>query len=314
MKCRLCSSSAYLYAKSIFEYKDSFYDLAKCAGCGVVFVDPCPTKETIAGMYGGDYFEKDFSFGITEGDYLESDASRFGEHRRILGEISRFVEGRKFLEVGCAAGNLLKEARSLGFDVTGVDISEWAAAKADELYGLKVHCAELKDLKFADSSFDVVYMGDLVEHLVDPIPFMEEVARIVKSGGGGGLVVLKVPIYINSMYFRILRRLARITRLSRVDSNLTRLLKLNEVGGKFPPYHVFEHSPSSIRYVLDRAGLKVVRERNSLLVPEFLGKGDGVLSTLAHWAFLGMSLLIKVFRIRGGHITLFAVRERKVLE
>ena len=54
------------------------------------------------------------------------------------------------LEVGCGLGNFMVEARDAGFDIYGIDVSESAAASANQTLGEKRACAgelEMPDLK-----------------------------------------------------------------------------------------------------------------------------------------------------------------------
>lgn len=311
MKCRLCDGTVALYASSVYRYKEQIFDLVRCSKCGVVSVSPFPDDETVKGFYTDEYFQQDYSFGIVEGDYLSSEAVRIDEYRRILSKIASLTDGRKLLEVGCAGGGFLKEARSQGWQVTGVDISEWAVKTAKELFGLDVKQGTLEQMKFPDASFDVVFFGDLLEHLPNPLSFIAEVARIVKPREMRGVVVAKVPTYINSFYFRWLKNFSKITGLKKSTGNLATILKLSNTAPKLPPYHLFEHSPKTVRNIFARGGLQVFDEERILMVPQFLRKKTSIIYKAMLAVFFTMKLLIESFNLPGGHVIVYARTKEK---
>jgi len=95
-------------------------------------------------------------------------------------------EGALWLDLGCAYGFLVEEARAAGFRAVGVDASRYAlgqaAAHAPVAAGrlLQGH-AEV--LPFRDAAFDVVTAFDLLEHVAAPELLLREVARTLRPGG-----------------------------------------------------------------------------------------------------------------------------------
>jgi 2-polyprenyl-3-methyl-5-hydroxy-6-metoxy-1,4-benzoquinol methylase len=79
-----------------------------------------------------------------------------------------------YLDVSCGRGEMLAVAAELGFaPVQGTEI-------VPDLIGGAVVRAEVHDLPFADRSFDVVTMFDVIEHLIsgDDRAACEEMARV----------------------------------------------------------------------------------------------------------------------------------------
>jgi len=81
-----------------------------------------------------------------------------------------------FLDVSCGRGETLARAREIGFGpVQGTEVVE-------ALLGGDVMYAEAHDLPFADDSFDVVTMFDVIEHLLpgDDELACRELARVAR--------------------------------------------------------------------------------------------------------------------------------------
>jgi methionine biosynthesis protein MetW len=97
----------------------------------------------------------------------------------------------RLLDVGCGIGTISVELQRKGFQVTGVDFSEVAISKCLEK-GLDAILSDLDrdGLQFPDNSFDIVWAGDVVEHVFDPIFLLEEIYRVLKSDG---YLILSTP-------------------------------------------------------------------------------------------------------------------------
>jgi SAM-dependent methyltransferase len=90
--------------------------------------------------------------------------------------------GRRVLDLGCRDGALTRSYAD-GNEIVGVDADPEALAEAAKL-GIETHHADLDaPLEFADSSFDVVVAGELLEHLRHPRALVAEVRRVLRPGG-----------------------------------------------------------------------------------------------------------------------------------
>ncbi len=308
--CKLCGGTDYsVYLARVYVLGEQTFDLVRCSECGLVRVAPMPDVETVRGLYTYDYFDRDFSCGIRKGSYLETEATRVSEYREALEGIKRHRSSGKLLEIGCAGGSFLNYARRAGYEVEGVDISEWAVATAREQFGLTVHHGRLIEAGLPETSFDIVFMGDLLEHEPEPVEFLTEIKRLLKPDG---LVVIKVPTYVNSFYYRTARLLPISWTLGRLDNRLLTSLKLSKEFPSLPPYHLYEYSPDTLSRMCKKAGLRVVSHRNSLLVPEYLADGNAPLSDrLAHAGFRALRYLVQSFNFPAGHVMVFAVLESR---
>jgi SAM-dependent methyltransferase len=89
----------------------------------------------------------------------------------------------RLLDIGCAMGVLLEEAKKVGFRVQGIDISKDAVAYCRKK-GLNV------SQKWPKATFDVVTAFEIIEHERDPLGMMRRVHTLLNIGG---IVVLTTP-------------------------------------------------------------------------------------------------------------------------
>src|SRR5207249_2046966 len=122
------------------------------------------------------------------------------ENDDLIAAFERLAPARgALLEVGCAAGFLLQRARAGGWSVRGVELSAEAVARARAL-GLDVYHGDLLGAGLPATSVDLVYMGDVLEHVPDCRAVVDEVARLLRSSG---LLVLRGPITTHSLARRL---------------------------------------------------------------------------------------------------------------
>jgi len=107
-------------------------------------------------------------------------AKLFGVVRTLVHSNPRGAE--RLLDIGCSSGALLKSAVQHGFDAEGVEPAAQAAEFARET-GLKVFHGYLQEAHFPASSFDVVTLMEVIEHLPDPGALLREVWRVLKPNG-----------------------------------------------------------------------------------------------------------------------------------
>src|SRR3989338_10192071 len=88
------------------------------------------------------------------------------------------------LEAGCGSGTVAHLiTQRTGLKVTAIDGSDHYIKRARKL-GLNVMKADLqKKFLFKNETFDIVFSGQVVEHLLDPDFFLDECYRVLKKNG-----------------------------------------------------------------------------------------------------------------------------------
>jgi 2-polyprenyl-3-methyl-5-hydroxy-6-metoxy-1,4-benzoquinol methylase len=94
----------------------------------------------------------------------------------------------RILDVGCGLGFLLDVCEAAGMHAEGCDINEKAVRHANR-QTQRVRLGTWDDF-YQDSTFDIVFALNVIEHLPHPRSFFCEVRRVLRAGG---LFVLETP-------------------------------------------------------------------------------------------------------------------------
>jgi SAM-dependent methyltransferase len=179
MICNVCGSSQ---SETLFHAKDyehgvpGTWEIIQCRSCGLLAQNPLPARSDIERFYPPSYsaYNSDTVIGWMFRVVFKMDA------RRISGLVRR---DSSILDVGCGNGAALLAMSDLGFtDLAGLEIDSSAMQRARES-GLNVRCGELLDADFADESFDLIRMGHVIEHVLDPMATLRHAHRLLKPGG-----------------------------------------------------------------------------------------------------------------------------------
>lgn len=273
-----------------YEWAGVAFPLVECPMCTMRFLRVQPEGESLAALYSAEYFRADFRCGRSDTHSFDEAAFR-AENAGLLERFERFRGAGRLLEVGCASGWLLKHAAERGWRVTGVELSPEAVAHARGL-GLDVHQGTLGDAKLPARAYDLVFMGDVLEHVPDCRETAEQVAERLAPGGH---FFLRGPITTHS--------LARTLAL-RAYELVGRTITLAE-----PPYHLWEFTPESLRRLLKAVGLEVVELEQAKIPP---GRPHGRKSALQQAAMRAIDAvnvpLTRRFNARGDRLVLVARR------
>jgi SAM-dependent methyltransferase len=246
-RCLSCGNTRLARLPLRYEFRGS-YPLVECAACGLRFLAVQPAGAGLAELYGASYFERDFRCGRSAGDSFREEAFR-DENRGLLDQFASLRAPGRLLEVGSAGGWLLKHAAERGWEAQGVELSGAAVAQARTL-GVTVFHGELAAARLPGSFFDLVYMGDGLEHVPDCRATLDEVVRVLKPAGH---LYLRGPLTTNSLARRLALAAYRLAG--------------REIVLREPPYHLWEFRPGSLTRLFAAAGLGVVRLRQSKIPP-----------------------------------------------
>lgn len=197
--------------------------VVRCQGCGLVYVNP---RSRVADL------DLHYNSGASSRVeyYLDAEVADRRTFAGILELAARLAPGRgALLDVGPCTGTFLVQAREAGFAPHGIEINAGAARYCRERLGLDVRSGVLGAGTYPAASFDIVSMGDVIEHVPDPLATLSAVAAVLKPGGH---VIVSTP---------------------NIESAAARLLQIK------PEEHIYYFSADTLAAALRKAGLLPVQ-------------------------------------------------------
>lgn len=161
------------------------FSLVKCSNCGLIYTNPRLKNEIVNKFY-DEYLEGKYKGYINEYDPQFREAV-FEQYMETI--TSFHPDKGKLLDVGCSMGSLLKVASAKGWDVCGIEVSNFAGNVARQ-YG-KVYIDDvLERLENMENTFDVIMLVDSLEHFSSPRKVLELVHSKLKKDG---IIFIEIP-------------------------------------------------------------------------------------------------------------------------
>ena len=99
-------------------------------------------------------------------------------------------QNNKILDIGCYNGTLGSKFREMNNEVYGIEINQQVAELAKKK-GILVKVQDIESkFDFKSDFFDVVFAGEVIEHIVDTDFFIDEIKRVLKPNG---ILILTTP-------------------------------------------------------------------------------------------------------------------------
>jgi 2-polyprenyl-3-methyl-5-hydroxy-6-metoxy-1,4-benzoquinol methylase len=111
--------------------------------------------------------------------------------RKALAMFEREPRRGRLLDVAAGSGIAAEALSAQGWEVAATDISDDLVAQVRARgVDARVHDIASGTVPFEDASFEAVFAGEIIEHLVDTTAFLDEVRRVL---GPGGILVVTTP-------------------------------------------------------------------------------------------------------------------------
>ena len=245
--CPVCDSS-----RTKYWFTKDTYPLYHCLECRLIFIWPLPTDTS--GVYGQDYF---CGAGAGRG-YVDYDADKQADVYTFNAYIDRIEslapnKGR-LLDVGAATGAFIAAAKARGWEVTGLEISNFAA-DVGKKKGLDIQTGTIESARFENASFDAVTLWDVLEHVRFPKHDLALVSKILKPGGvlaintpDSGALFARLsgkwwPLLLPPEHIHLFSRMGLVELLKK---NNFEVLSTARIGKKFKPAYIL-HMLSTVR-------------------------------------------------------------------
>ena len=140
-----------------------------------------------------DYYQAGHKKGTRYTDYLQN-ALGSTVYRGMSNAIMEVFKPLRVLEIGCAAGPIVKWLNEMGCDAHGIDVSNWAVANR---FHPNVILASADDLPYETGSFDLVFSCHSLEHLPESIAegALAEISRVAGKHQFHMMPIIGIPPY-----------------------------------------------------------------------------------------------------------------------
>ncbi len=145
----------------------------RCDSCGNYFTWNFPKDSvgTINGHYtqdeGGNILKKKFSLNL---------------YNAIFNRFKSLTTGMEYLEIGIGTGEMMAVAQEFGYHVEGVEICREDCERISAALGVNIVWSDITDYQ-SEKQYDVIVMGDVLEHVLRPVEVLEKVKRMLKIDG-----------------------------------------------------------------------------------------------------------------------------------
>lgn len=262
LKCNVCQGSDFRIRAELTSEKDNRdYTVYHCNSCGLLFVFPLPENsfDSLQDIYDEQYIEDQRQL---TGQNVKTPLDE--AMNRQIDLVEQFISKGTVLNVG-AAGIACQVFIERGSRLKVVDVSEYAAKTARDLWGLDVTASKIEDYDAPAGAFDFIKLGHIIEHLANPRLVIERLAEMMHMGG----IILIDTDNARGLSSR-LEIFIRRSLGEKVTTGLLRLLrrdgpaggsqkKRHRYGRLIPPEHLYLFSEQNLRLLLENAGFEVVK-------------------------------------------------------
>lgn len=183
------STPLYTFTDIIYNLPGEF-TMQRCSQCGLMYLSPRPTPNSIAFYYPNDYTSYRPPISEERLALMRWIRQRKLQKRRLLIERYSKHKNGTILDVGCATGLFLNEMIGAGWQGYGIEPIESAADFARSHFGIEVFQGMLSDAPYPTNYFDAVTFWDVLEHTFSPKETLTQTASLLRPGG---IVAISVP-------------------------------------------------------------------------------------------------------------------------
>lgn len=233
--CGGCSLKELFAAREYITAARKQFRIVECGHCRLVRLDPMPPPEELAAYYPAEYF-------VVPEDEVRRRAPSFFIQDKVR-EVLRYKKSGVVLDIGCGGGGFIKRLQGLGFQVHGLDASPLACRLAGESVGAEnIFHGDLMSVDFPASSYDVITMWHVIEHVHDPLAVLKKARLLLKDDG---LLIVCCPNF---------------------DSWL-RIFFKEKWYPFFVPHHLFHFTLRTLSIALEKAGYEVKSRKRHFVDP-----------------------------------------------
>ena len=237
--CYFCDSSNMNVSSSQrsiwFDHK--IHRFFRCSNCHGFSLFPKLTPPQLTFLYSLEYVG---CVDLESSNPEQIDNTKFSQLKEFIQNLKE-TKGKTFLDFGCGADPIsFKIAKESELILIGMELSQDVREIAKRNTGVEILSRD--EVMRGDISFDYVFLGDVLEHLVNPISELESLKMVMSNNSK---LIAQGPLQGSRTLTHLLVRTFVWLTQGRKTS--------------YPPYHVSLASSQSIRQLLKLAGFCLER-------------------------------------------------------
>ncbi|MCA9263227.1 MAG: class I SAM-dependent methyltransferase [Planctomycetales bacterium] len=153
--------------------------IVDCKHCGHRYADYVATDDHVGDVYDHGYF---YGGGAGYSDYTQEHGLLIDRGRRYGETLKRYCSAGKLLDVGAAAGFILRGFCDADWTGAGVEPNPEMAEYGRSQLGLTIHESTFEQFE-TDEQFDLISLIQVLAHFVDPQAAVHQASRLCRTGG-----------------------------------------------------------------------------------------------------------------------------------
>lgn len=230
------------------------FDIIECEVCGFKHTIPIPTEQELEIAYSHEYYTQEKPLYI---ERYQEDLDWWNlvyTQRYEIFEKFLPASARRILDIGSGPGYFLLNGKNRGWQVKGIEPSVKAATHSREVLGLDIdNCFFNESTAGNYGAFDVINMGEVLEHLPDPIGLLQLAhCKLAK----GGVLCLVVPNDFNPFQIALQKSMGF------------------DPWWVAPPHHLNYFTHETLKNLVEKVGFEVVHMESTFPIDIFLLMGE----------------------------------------
>jgi 2-polyprenyl-3-methyl-5-hydroxy-6-metoxy-1,4-benzoquinol methylase len=185
--CIICKYSKFDQISS--RVRDSIkHKIFKCKKCAHVQLYPVPTPSEDKKFYDKDMQNRNINFYGSIEDHRRKSID--DTIRRVDLVRKHTPKNGRILEIGSGHGFFVDMMHLKKYDITGIEISIEKRIMSKKVTKVKILDVDINSKSLDIGNFDTIVMFHVLEHIRDPIKFLQKVKKLLKSNGK---LIVEVP-------------------------------------------------------------------------------------------------------------------------
>jgi 2-polyprenyl-3-methyl-5-hydroxy-6-metoxy-1,4-benzoquinol methylase len=173
-ECPFCKGTKFNNHSKATYWQVVELNFIECSNCGLIFSNPMPGMDKVTRG----------NRALTILHKSRGTISQYRGGKEYSFFLKRKLKSGVLLDIGCAEGIFLKGVEENSeWKAEGLEIGKSIVEFANNVLKVKVHHGTLDSLEGKENHYDHIRMNNVIEHVQDPVVFLNKTNEILKTGG-----------------------------------------------------------------------------------------------------------------------------------